>query len=61
MEVATGANDTQELQVASTTMLQSCAFGLAFEGEKTGCIDTGASAEAVEQALESLSTIEASR
>ena len=48
IEVATGAHDTQELQVTSTTTLQSGAFGLAFEGERTGCIET------VEQALESL-------
>ena len=52
IEVATGAHDTQELQVTSTTTLQSGAFGLAFEGERTDCIET------VEQALESLSKID---
>ncbi|KAL7541113.1 LOW QUALITY PROTEIN: hypothetical protein ACHAXR_012985 [Thalassiosira sp. AJA248-18] len=56
LEVATGAHEVQELQITSTTTLQG-AFGLVFGGDSC-CIDVGAPAGTVKQALESLSAVD---
>ena len=60
VEVATGSDAIQELQVTSTTTeaIGHGTFALTLEGEDTACIAIGASAETVEMALESLSTID---
>ena len=58
IEVATGANEIQKLQIVSTTTLQDGSFGLKFGGEITDRIDIGASALALEQSLESLNLID---
>ncbi|KAL7442689.1 hypothetical protein ACHAXH_009869 [Discostella pseudostelligera] len=57
VELATGVDEIQMLQVTSTTMTNST-FSLMFDGDRTGCIAFGASAGTMENAIETLNRID---